>query len=106
LALKILGPGADSLGAGEWAAQRGPSTYGYYWVPGLLAAIIFALVLAASSPKKRPKSGNKVGDRAKADLDLDAPDAEELIVVSAITGLFFWMLLIVLVIIALAGLFY
>lgn len=92
-----------ALAAGEWAAPRGPSAWGYYWAPGLIAALIFALILAAVTPgvphsaSRKPKKGTNSGD-------LQTPDeSEEDIVISAIMGVFFWILLSVLVLIAIAG---
>ncbi|MES2652405.1 MAG: hypothetical protein V4663_11735 [Bacteroidota bacterium] len=91
-----------SLGAGEWAAHRGPSAWGYYWAPGLLAAIIFALVLAAASPKSTLSQNKKT----KPDTKLEAPVEEEMVVVSVIAGIFFWILILALIIIAISGLFF
>lgn len=88
-----------SLGAGEWAAQRGPSAWGYYWAPGLLAAIIFALILAATSPgthTRRTDLKHKSNTNIKENTDVA--------VSTAIFGVFFWILIVLLALIAIAGL--
>lgn len=41
-----------TLAASEYVTPIGPSVYGYYWIPGLLVAIIFAILLAAVTPKR------------------------------------------------------
>lgn len=45
-----------SLAASEWVTPIGPSTYGYYWIPGIFVAAIFAVLLAAVTPKGKNKS--------------------------------------------------
>jgi hypothetical protein len=50
-----------SLGAGEWAAPAGPVAWGYYWAPGLIAAVIFALLLAAVAPAPRRLNNSQEG---------------------------------------------
>lgn len=88
-----------SFGAGEWAAQRGPSAWGYYWAPGLIAAIVFALVLAATSPKSHGPRRN-IEQRS----NVDTKENTEVAVSAAVFGIFFWMLIVLLALIAIAGL--
>lgn len=41
-----------TLASSEYLSPIGPSVYGYYWVPGLMVAVIFAILLAAITPKR------------------------------------------------------
>ncbi|NQX41327.1 hypothetical protein SAMN05421820_107131 [Pedobacter steynii] len=93
-----------ALAAGEWAAPRGPSAWGYYWAPGLIAALIFALILAAVTPRA-PHSASRKPKKPASSGDLQTPgdEREEDIVISAIMGVFFWILISVLVLIAIVG---
>lgn len=92
-----------SLAAGEWAAQRGPSVWGYYWAPGFIAAFVVGLVLAAAAPGPVVDQTKKLKNGAE-----DAPEEEitdlEVAVAAAVIGIFFWIVIIVLALIALAGL--
>lgn len=86
-----------SFAAGEWAAPRGPSMLGYYWVPGLVAAVVVALVLASATPGE--SSSHK---KQRADIENEVNDAEAT-VASAVLGIFFWLLIVVLAFAAIAG---
>lgn len=110
LALKRTGPWGGfwvffilmffiSFGAGEWAAQRGPSAWGYYWAPGLIAAIIFALVLAATSPGSHASQRN-----SKHRSDVNTKENTEVEFSAAVFGIFFWILIVLLAVIAIAAL--
>ena len=88
-----------SFAAGEWAAQRGPSAWGYYWAPGLIAAIVFALVLAAASPGSHDPRRS-----LKHRSDVDTKENTGIVVSAAVFGIFFWMLIVILALIAIAGL--
>lgn len=88
-----------SFGAGEWAAQRGPSAWGYYWAPGLIAAIVFALVLAATSPGSHAPRSN-----LKHRSNVDTKENTEVGFSTAVFGVFFWILIVLLALIAIAGL--
>ena len=78
-----------SLGAGEWAAPRGPVAWGYYWAPGLIAALIFALVLAAATPT--PRSSH----RTTGNDDIESGAA-------VVLDIFFWVLIVILIVAAIA----
>jgi hypothetical protein len=83
-----------ALGTGEWAAPVGPSAWGYYWVPGLIAGIIIALALAAVKPISRPfrKINPDISetDRANEETALKI-------------GLFVWILIILLMLLSVCG---
>jgi hypothetical protein len=92
-----------SLGAGQWAAPLGPVAWGYYWVPGLFAAIIFALVLAAVSPA--PPLSRKINNSQTGNNITTAKTGEEGAAAAvAVFGIFFWILMIILIMGAIAGL--
>lgn len=88
-----------SLAAGEWAAQRGPSAWGYYWAPGLMAAIVTALILAAATP-----GSHKERAQSKLHSDSHIKESTEVAVTTAIFGVFLWILIALLAFIAIAGL--
>jgi hypothetical protein len=90
-----------ALGAGEWAAPRGPSAWGYYWVPGLVSAFILALMLAAASPGSKKKY---LRNRKKYLTEKEGDKEEEAVVTAVVISSFFWVLLLVLVLIAGFGL--
>jgi hypothetical protein len=89
-----------ALGAGQWATSLGPSAWGYYWAPGLVSAIILALALAAASQASK----NKHLKNRKEYLREKERDPEETGVTRIVIGSFFWVLLMVLVLIAGFGL--
>jgi hypothetical protein len=97
-----------ALGVGEWAAPVGPSAWGYYWIPGLLAAIVLALILAAvvpSTPSNLRNTRNVVDEETITE-PANTPDLTEPTDTENTTlafGIFFWIVIIVLVIIAIAG---
>lgn len=95
-----------SLGAGEWAAPAGPVVWGYYWVPVLIAAVIFALLLAAVTPTPvGPRRFNNGAMRKKMVTDKINEEIDTAATV-AVLGIFFWILLIILVVAAIAGVFF
>lgn len=77
-----------SIGAGRWVSPIGPAAWGFHWLPGLIAAIIFALLVAAATPESKP-------DKRKVD--------EQTEVNALAVNFFFIILIIILVILAIAG---
>ena len=77
-----------SIGAGRWVAPIGPVAWGFHWLPGLIAAIIFALLVAAATPESRPGK-NKVNEQTEVN--------------ALAVNFFFIILLVILVILAIAG---
>jgi hypothetical protein len=41
-----------ALAGGVWAAPFGPALFDVYWLPILISGLIFALLLAAASPRR------------------------------------------------------
>lgn len=101
--------------AGQWVTPVGPEAYGYYWMPGLLAAIIVATLMAAVA------TGSKAGrykrsqnlkknisstsyyshrDQGTGGSPLYSADEDE---TGVMMGGFFWILLVSLVVVALVG---
>jgi uncharacterized membrane protein len=71
------------LTGGIWIIPVGPAVWGVYWVPMLFIAIIISLLLAAATPKRRP--------RTRAEAIKQAEDEQD---VEAVIGIFFWILII------------
>jgi apolipoprotein N-acyltransferase len=94
-----------SLSAGEWAPPAGPVAWGYYWVPGLIAATTFALLLAAVTPAS-PVPRNKFNNgniRKNTTTEKICEEEETTVITVAVIGTFFWVLMVVLIIAAIAG---
>jgi len=85
-----------ALGAGEWAAPVGPVAWGYYWVPGLVAGAILALVLAAVGPVSRSLQNVEESEHLS---ETDKGNEEPALVVTV----FFWLLVLALLILAAGG---
>jgi hypothetical protein len=77
---------------GLWILPFGPMLFGVHWLPFLLAGLIFALVLTAATPIRRPRSRSEAIEQARA---------EE----SAGTAMntFLWVLLAALIVLVLLG---
>lgn len=83
-----------ALAVGEWAIPTGPSAWGYHWVPGLIASVILALVLAAVKPAAR-----SISSINKDISDVDQANEQTALVIT----LFFWIVVIVLILIGVGG---
>lgn len=77
-----------SLVTGRWVSQTGPVAWGFHWLPGLIAATVFALLVAAATP-----------DPGKHGYKVDEPTEVNALAVN----FFFIILLIILVILAITG---
>jgi hypothetical protein len=107
-----------ALAAGFWATPIGPVFYGYYWLPGLITALIFTLLIATTIPrdKKTKKERGKEKEDTKKNITPTtyySPHAaephkgvyqnNEPIGNVALSG-FFWMIIFLLIVIIIAGL--
>ncbi|HEY8400928.1 MAG TPA: hypothetical protein VIK89_06685 [Cytophagaceae bacterium] len=104
-----------SFAAGQWVVPIGPHAWGFYWLPGLLAAVIVATQMAAvasgskASRYKRAQNLKKNissssyyshHDPGTGGSPLYNTDEDE---TGVILGAFFWTMLVTLMVIALAG---
>lgn len=48
-----------TLAASEYVTPVGPTAMGYPWIPGILVAVIFAVLLAAVTPKRNLSKEDK-----------------------------------------------
>ncbi len=71
---------------GLWIGPVGPVFYGVYWLPFLLFGLLFALLLAASGPERRPRNRQETEARVR---DED--------VLEVTIDVFFWVLIMMLV---------
>ncbi|MCX2453853.1 hypothetical protein OQX61_21475 [Pedobacter sp. PLR] len=92
-----------SFAAGEWAAPRGPSVWGYYWAPGLIAAFVVGLVIAAAAPHSTAKRTRRSKPK-KEDIVEEEIREFEVGVAVGVFGTFYWILIVLLALIALSGL--
>lgn len=90
-----------SFAVGEWAAQRGPSAWGYYWAPGFIAALIVGLLLASTSPSADARRKGKL--KNKSEVTSEELKEMEVTVGTAVLGVFFWVLIVALALLAIAG---
>lgn len=70
---------------GIWVQPMGPPVWGLYWIPFLCVALLFALILAAATPPRRPP-GATGGENVREDTSGAALALEA----------FFWIWVIVL----------
>lgn len=117
-----------AFAAGVWVIPIGPEVGGYYWLPGLVIAIIFAVLLAAVSPASRTvnesnerTASDKAKKREKADVQKEltaasyystkatpkgedmneAQEEKDVVVISS----FIWIIMTILLALAIAGMF-
>lgn len=103
--------------AGQWSIPAGPSAWGFYWLPGLLTAVVIATLMAAVAEgdragkyrraqnlKKNISSSSYYShhDPESGGSPLYPGDEQE---TGVLLGGFFWILLVALAIIALIGVF-
>ena len=75
---------------GVWLAPFGPAFYNVYWVPFVVIAVLYALLLLAAAPPRLP------GSRTRATTTNTAVQAEREDVAAEAFGLFFWILAVLL----------
>ncbi|MBB2148245.1 hypothetical protein [Pedobacter gandavensis] len=92
-----------SLAAGEWAAPRGPSVWGYYWVPGLISAFVVGLVIVAVSPHSTMKRTRRSKNRKEDAVEEEIREFEVGVAV-VVFGVFYCIVIVLLALIALSGL--
>jgi len=71
---------------GLWVTPVGPSVWGVYWVPFLFAGLMFALLLAATAPSRRPRSLREAAEQASQEEQVERA-----------VGWLFWVLVAALV---------
>ena len=80
---------------GLWISPVGPTFIGIYWVPIILVAFIFAVLLAAVAPPSTQKSKVETISQVK----------EEEAAAEKALDIFFWVLLVILIIAIILGYF-
>lgn len=82
-----------SWAAGLWVRPFGPPLFGVFWMPYLVFGLIAALLVAAASPPEgaRRRPGSAPRPPSERDEDVAAEGA------AVAVGLFFWLLVLVLV---------
>lgn len=101
-----------NLAAGTLVETIGSSIYGFYWIPGIFMGLIIALLLAAVTPvavdQKRKSKFDKIdynkeepGDNPRsADIhSIKYADEER----SLSIGLFYWIVVVLLILAAVTG---
>ncbi|WMJ74831.1 hypothetical protein RCC89_16880 [Cytophagaceae bacterium ABcell3] len=93
-----------TLAANWWVRPLGTPVYGFYWLPGLLAGVIVAFIIAATmhrdNKKIRSSTKSKIYDLDKTpedDIKKEYPLA---------MGLFFWLAVALLIFIIVAAIYY
>lgn len=81
-----------------WVTPAGPLLWGYGWLPVLVFVFIVALLIAVASPNEDSTTRDEIGRSRRRATD---PDTE----VGAAFGIFFWVLLILLITAIVAGMF-
>ncbi len=76
---------------GVWIPPVGPSIWGVYWFPFLMMGLLFALLLAAAAPPRRPRPKHITLENAR-----EAPAMEE--TTFMVINLFYRVLLIALLV--------
>ncbi len=77
---------------GVWLAPFGPVMFGVYWLPFVVVAVLYALVLLIASPPRPP------GSRTRGPVTNAAAEAKREEVAATAFGLFFWVLAVLLAI--------
>ncbi len=73
--------------SGAWITPMGPTLFGIYWLPFLYFAVIFSLIMAAISPRRRPFKWKTTQEKKH--------EVQEMEIAAAVTmNIFLWLLLI------------
>lgn len=99
-----------------WITPAGPVMWGYAWFPLLFWIFLVAILIAAASPAEDDRDTTaREQDRviSRTDADANRTEAEQTIAeerlaasgTAAALGIFFWLILILLLIAIIAGLF-
>jgi hypothetical protein len=75
---------------GVWLAPFGPTFYNVYWVPFVVIAVLYALLLLAATPPRLP------GSRTRGVVESATAEAEREDMAAEAFGLFFWVLAVLL----------
>lgn len=81
-----------------WVTPAGPVMWGFGWLPVLVFVFIVALLVAAASPREDTNTSDEI---RRSRREATKPDTEA----GAAFGIFFWVLLIVLITAIVAGLY-
>jgi hypothetical protein len=79
-----------SWAGGIWLTPIGPPLWEAYWLPFLIAGLIFALVLVAAAAPPSRRSSVELVEPAKEEVDKKAA--------YWVVGIFFWFLIAVLIV--------
>ena len=77
---------------GVWLMPFGPTFYTVYWLPFVVVAVLYALLLLAAAPPRLP------GSRSRGVVTNAAAEARREEVAAKAFGLFFWVLAVLLAI--------
>lgn len=84
--------------AEAWTTPIGPPVFGVSWVGSLIFILFFALLIAAATPTHR-QYGKSASEMEAEEVARKNPGA-------VAVGAFFWFLLVIMTVVAIAGLFY
>lgn len=79
-----------AIAAGRWVTAIGPTAWGFHWLPGFIAALLFALLVAAATPDPKITFKNKVDEQTEVN--------------TLAVNFFFIILFIILIVLAVSGL--
>jgi hypothetical protein len=77
---------------GVWLTPFGPTLFNVYWLPFVVVALAYALLLLAAAPPRFP------GKRSRGTVSNASVEAEREEVAATAFGLFFWVLAVALII--------
>ena len=107
----------SAVAAGLWVVPIGPALWGFYYLPTFIVALIFALLLAITMPGRNKKKANEKTDREEVQKNITpttyySPHAAEPQkgvyrgeenIGTVVMGGFFWVIIILLSFIIIAG---